>query len=511
MPILPAAAVEFDAEAPIVIIGAGACGLVAALAAADARAVGAGSDPGAGSGIIVLERDAVPQGSTALSSGLIPAAGTRIQKEQGLDDSVARMRDDIIAKAHGENDATMVEATCRQSAITIDWLNDTHGLQLSVIDSFLYPGHSTYRMHGTPSKTGRELVAALNRRAEEHGITIVTDAHATDLFVGSDADAADAAAGGVVRGVRYVRPDGSAETLGCAALILACNGYGGNRAMVAEFMPEMKNALYFGHDGNQGDAVSWGRELGADMADLGSYQGHGSVAHPHGILVSWALMMEGGIQVNTEGRRFSNEHDGYSEQARRVIAQPGGIAWNIYDRRLHEFALDFDDYRQAEEAGAIRRADTAAKLAKTCDLPVEAVCETLGAVDALAAAGSKDEFGRSFAKPRLAPPYYAVRVTGALFHTQGGLVVDAHARVLREDGTPFVNLFAGGGAARGLSGSSDWGYLSGNGLLTAVTLGHLAGTQAAILVLEPVLEPVSEPVLEKTPHDSKWHNSRSTD
>ena len=94
-----------------------------------------------------------------------------------------------------------------------------------------------------------------------------------------------------------------------------------------------------------------------------------------------------------------------------------------------------------------------------------------------------DPLGRDFTKAEpLEPPYYAVRVTGALFHTQGGLVVDGNARVVRADGTLLPNLFAGGGAARGLSGPSRWGYLSGNGLLTAVTLGRLAGLSAAKLV-----------------------------
>jgi fumarate reductase flavoprotein subunit len=70
-------------------------------------------------------------------------------------------------------------------------------------------------------------------------------------------------------------------------------------------------------------------------------------------------------------------------------------------------------------------------------------------------------------------------VTGALFHTQGGLAVDADARVKKADGGVFPNLFAGGGAARGLSGPGPAGYLAGNGLLTATTLGKLAGRAAA--------------------------------
>ncbi len=70
-------------------------------------------------------------------------------------------------------------------------------------------------------------------------------------------------------------------------------------------------------------------------------------------------------------------------------------------------------------------------------------------------------------------------MTGALFHTQGGLVVDPMARVLRGDGTPLPNLFAGGGAACGVSGPDVYGYLSGNWLLSAVTLGRIAGRAAA--------------------------------
>ena len=36
------------------------------------------------------------------------------------------------------------------------------------------------------------------------------------------------------------------------------------------------------------------------------------------------------------------------------------------------------------------------------------------------------------------------------------------------------NLLAAGGAARGVSGQEVWGYLSGNGLLSAIAGGHMA-------------------------------------
>ncbi|MEO9961974.1 MAG: FAD-binding protein, partial [Nisaea sp.] len=87
-----------------------------------------------------------------------------------------------------------------------------------------------------------------------------------------------------------------------------------------------------------------------------------------------------------------------------------------------------------------------------------------------------DRFGRDLGKtPGLQVPFFAVRVTGALFHTQGGLAIDGEAHVLRDDGSPFPNLFAAGGAAVGVSGPDISGYLSGNGLLTAIALGRIAG------------------------------------
>jgi len=201
---------------------------------------------------------------------------------------------------------------------------------------------------------------------------------------------------------------------------------------------------------------------------MSGYQGHGSVATPQNILITWALMTEGGIQVNADGQRFSNEHLGYSEQCVPVLRQPGGIAWCIYDERLHQLGMTFPDYRDAQGAGAVRMNPSLPRLE-----------ETLEQVRRYAS-GRQDPFGRDFSKkPALVPPYYGIKVTGALFHTQGGLVVDAQARVLDTAGRAIPKLFAGGGAACGISGPHAWGYLSGNGLLTAIVLGRVAGASAA--------------------------------
>lgn len=441
----------FDLAVETLIVGAGACGMVAALAAEEA-----------GQEVLLVEADAVPSGSTALSAGLIPAAGTRFQAEAGIEDTPALFAQDIQAKAHDENDPALVTALTEQAGAVIEWLADRHGLPFSVVRDFDYPGHSRRRMHGLPQRAGRELIDALRSRIEAREIPLICNRRATRLFVAED----------IVKGAELALPDGSVETVGCERLVLACNGFGGNAQMVAQHMPQISEAVWFGHDGNRGEAVDWGRALGAATRHLGAYQGHGNVAHPHGILITWATITEGGFQVNAEGRRFWDESQGYSEAARAVLGQPGGFAWTVFDSRIAGIARQFEDFKQAEHQGAVITADSVESLADRLGLPVDALRQTFDAIPE----GGSDGFGRMWQSPALTPPYHAVKVTGALFHTQGGLEVDpATAQVRKASGGVFANLYAAGGAACGVSGKGDSGYLSGNGLLAATVLGYIAG------------------------------------
>ena len=444
---------------PVIIVGAGGAGLCAALAASDA-----------GVDVLVLERDSVPMGSTAMSTGLIPASGTPEQAEQGIEDSPQRFADDVMKKTRNKTSYEIALRLGEESSETIAWLRDNHKIPLSLIGGFLYPGHTAMRMYGTPHRTGGELMGSLQEACEESSVVILTEAAVTKLI----------SENGEIRAVEFSRPDGSTERASCDALILACCGFGGNSEMVAEWIPEMAAAPYHGHPGNQGDAMIWGRELGAKLEDMSSYQGHGGLAAGHGIPILWPLIMEGGFQVNRSGKRFSNEASGYSEQAAKVNAQPERAAWSVFDERLHQLMLAFDDYQEALKAGAVQKSDTPAGLAELAKLPADALQETLDEVAACVAGEKTDEFGRDFTgKPPLQGPYYIAKVAGALFHTQGGLEVDRDARVIKQTGESFSNLFAAGGAARGISGDGADGYMAGNGLLTATTFGKLAGRAAA--------------------------------
>ena len=456
---------QFEYSIPVIVIGAGGCGLCAALAVKENN-----------TDVLVIERDPTPLGTTAMSTGLIPGANTRLQREAGITDSPEIFANDIMKKTKGETDPNIATCLARESSKTIEWLIDEYQIPLSLVDSFLYPGHSLKRMHGTPNRTGSELMGALCRAAEKSEIDILTNALVTDLYSDSTKR---------ILGVKILRNDGEIEEVGCDAVILACCGFAGNPEMIEEYMPQIKDAEFFGHPGNKGDAIIWGKSLGAGLADISAYQGHGGLAAGRGVPILWPMIMEGAFQVNKNGQRFSDESKGYSEQAVEVVSQPDKIAWNIFDQRLHNLMMEFEDYHNAIEANAIVNADTIKELSMLTNIDESSLREIIKEVEEMVEGKRGDDFGRDFTgKPKLSAPYYAVKVTGALFHTQGGLVVNENARVMDKKGNTLPNLFAGGGSARGISGPADWGYMAGNGLLTATTFGRLAGSAAAKLIVE---------------------------
>jgi len=439
---------------PVAIVGAGACGLTAALALSRL-----------GIECVVLERDAVPAGSTALSSGFVPAPCTRVQQLAKVKDSTDLFAQDIQHKAHGQAAPALVRAYSEAIGPAMDALEQHHHMPWQLLDQFLYPGHSVHRMHAVPEKTGEGLMTRLRAAADAAGVVVLTQAQVTEL----NADAT-----GTVNSLTYSQPGGPAQVLMCDAVILACNGFGGNADMVKQHLPAMQDAQYAGHVGNDGSAIAWGLQLGAELADMGAYQGHGSWAIPQGSLISWALMMEGGIQINRFGARFHDETQGYSEAAVQVLNQPNGVAWNVFDNQLLQFAQDFPDFVAAQAAGAVKSASNAESLAAIVGCPQMALDKTLAEVNRLAT----DTWGRTFKRP-LEAPFHAIKVTGALFHTQGGLNINAQCQVLKPDGKTLPNLYAAGGAARGVSGTEVWGYLSGNGLLSAIAGGHIAAHAVA--------------------------------
>jgi fumarate reductase flavoprotein subunit len=419
----------------------------------------------------VIEQSAACLGSSSMSLGSACAAGTEEQRIAGVEDDAETYFADIMSKTKGSADPVVARTVAVHSGPTLDWLARAHDVVFA-LDRGWRPafGHTRARMHATAQRSGADMMMRLSAACDRAGVDVLTNARASDFFVDE---------AGEVAGVKVLRPDGSAENIRCGALILATCGYGGNADLIARHIPSMRTARYFGWEGNQGTAVLLGEAIGARLEDMDAYQGLGLLAEPQGIDVNPRFLIEGGVQVNILGERFSNELDDVSGQGARVIAQPGAVSWLIYDERIHQSCEDLPQYRILMDLNARRSAPALDALAETLGVDKAPLLATLQEVEGLARRGGVDRFGRRFSAPPLEAPYHALKVTGALFHTLGGLAIDGEARVLRRDGRPFATLFAGGGAARGFSGSGPSGYLPGAGLCAALTLGALAGRSAA--------------------------------
>lgn len=425
---------------------------------------------------LIVERDARPYGSTGMSQGLVCAAGTRSQAALGIEDDGARFLADIMAKTRSQTDPVIARAIAYGSGPCLDWLVEDHGLpwELDVGFRAAY-GNSVMRVHGWRGRSGVDMIQLLHRKLSESGIDVLPSAKLVEIVADCD---------GRVRGVAVERPNGSRERIGCEALILACGGFAANREMIARYMPEAARAKHNGHEGNRGDGILLGAALGAALGDMGSYQGYAMLTDPQGISVPPGVIIEGGIIVNRNGRRFVNEMEDIAGMVHAVMAQPDGVVWVIFDSGIEDRCAYIPETIALKELNAARIADDAVALAEKIGVPASALIGALEEAGVAQNSGGPDMFGRVWGIDR--PPssqLRALKVCGAIYHTQGGLQIDGEARVLKTDGTRFPNLFAGGGAARGVSGPSSWGYLPAMGLCAAVTLGRIAGQAAARLVV----------------------------
>jgi fumarate reductase flavoprotein subunit len=442
-------------RADVLVAGAGAAGMVAALAAA-AR----------GRRVLLAERDAATPNDLSISGGLFAAAGTPWQRAAGVADSPSRFAADVRHKTGGMAEPGILAAVAAASPRVAAFLAEVAGLPLH-LHAGDWPGHSARRLHATPAESGAELAALLRAAVARAPRIAFRDGAA---LVALTPEGAELSEGGTRR------------RLPCDAVILATGGFGADRALLARLCPEGARAVHVGGRLSDGTALRLAEGLGAAVACADAYQGQPHVS-PHLVggerpRFGAALPALGAVMVNRLGRRFVDETIGPSELTGHLLAQPGGWALEVWDDAAQAAALGGGPFRRAVGLGVVGTCADVAALAARFGLPEAALAATLAAAAHCAGEGAADPFGRRAWARAPAPPFHAAEVTGALAHTQGGLLVDGTARVLRADGAPVPRLFAAGGAACGISGRGAAGYVPGNGLAQSFALGLLAGEKA---------------------------------
>src|ERR1044071_7393379 len=172
------------ADVDVLVIGAGACGLAAAISAHDA-----------GANVAIIEKLDRPGGNSSLSTGSVPAAGPRFPREAGIDDSTDRFIKDLIHKGGPTDCPDLLRRLVETSAETVEWLVDTVGARMVLVTAYKHVGHSVPRLHAPGSRRGRDLVDDLLAAIERRGIPLAVGNGATGLVadasgvVGADVDA----------------------------------------------------------------------------------------------------------------------------------------------------------------------------------------------------------------------------------------------------------------------------------------------------------------------------------
>ncbi len=452
----PEAGQEFDKQldTDVAVVGGGGAGISAAIAAAQE-----------GKNVILIEKVGYLGGATMMSGGLIPAVGTKQQIEAGIDDSVEWFVRDIMRPSNYSVRKDLVYTVAQQAKPTIEWMEDL-GVKFSIVTSSLYYGQSNYRMHLAEGK-GKGMTEAMVSALESmDNITVLLNTPGTGLAT-NDA--------GEVTGVYAENSEDGRLFIAAENTILATSGFGANKEMVEKYMPEVKDAFPMVAPGATGDGILWGQALGADIAKMGAYQGHAFYSEAFGGSIDQSIMTRGGIYVNADGVRFTNEYGGYSELSPHVLAQPGHYAYIILNEENAANTANFEAYK---EKGIVFSAETPEALAELIGVDKDALAKTIADYKTSIAKG-EDEFNRTKLPQNFEGPYHAIKVTADLRHTQGGLVTDIAGHVLTADKDIIKGLYAAGGVTEGFSSAGGAAYMSGNGLLQAIIFGRIAGQNAA--------------------------------
>ena len=444
----------------LVVAGAGG-GLIGAIKAAQL---------GAKVLLIDASDDFLTTCNTSLTTGMFPASGSRWQRELGLEDSPEIFTKDVMKKTKNSADPVATKALTEVSVEVMEWMADSLEVPWELVTDFHYPGHSVDRCLSVIGRKGHLVMAPIWKAVQEQKIF---EFRASTRLV--DVEIID---NQVVAAI-VENSSGEKERVPTKNVLMATNGYGANSALLEKYNKEISQVYYHGSKFSRGDALEIGVRHGAAVGYLDAYQGHAAIAAHANTLVGWATVMQGGFIVDLDGNRFGDESAGYSEYAAILNRQKESTGWLIIDKEVHDGSMLFKEFEVTAASGAIVWADTLEEIAEKISVPGSNLVSEFENAKAVNSGAAVDRLGRKVFEKPLRSPFGAIKLRPSLFHTQGGLQINSHAQVLREDGSTVGGLYAAGGAAVGISGHGSDGYLAGNGLLAAFGLAYLCAKSVA--------------------------------
>lgn len=462
----------------LLIIGGGTAGLAAAVTASEL-----------GLSTVMLEKTDRLGGQLHWSFGQFSAAGTRRQRERGIEDTADDHYDDVLRIGHDNATHHLVRLAVDQAGPMVDWL-ESLGFPFAPECPALVHGHEVYGRPRTYWGTGprTEGGLAILRTLEPHvgpEVDVRLGHRMTDLLVRDE----------TVTGARADGPDGTVEITATATL-LTTGGYAANRALLAELQPRWPDALTGCLDHATGDGHEVVRRRFGTELVLGDLYipTMGMIEDPErptfGFRLADARLIVDAnsrkpweVWTNRHGERFvAEDTSSPHEREQQLLEQPELALAAVWDQHAVEFgppAIGPDWTRERELAEADRgvwlhRSEDLRELGRALQVDPEGLARTIENYNAAVRSGAPDPCGREYRPaPIERPPFYGAVSRGGMLLTRGGPAVDAHLRPLAPDGTPVEGIKLAG-EVLGMSQFSGDAFAGGMSIGPALSLARWA-------------------------------------
>ncbi|EGO64982.1 flavocytochrome c [Acetonema longum] len=461
--------VSWKEEADVVVVGSGFAGLAAAIEAV-----------AAGSSVKVLEKMPISGGNSIINGGDLAAAGTKMQAEAGIKDSVDLMVEDMLKAGSYLNHVEKVRLLAEKSSETVDW---TMSLGVKYRRVNFHGGHSVPRAHATANASGGDIVKAELARLKEKGVNVAKNSKVVRLIQN---DAGRVLGVEVKTGYKFGDENSGTTSFIKAkkAVVLAAGGFSQDVRMRMIHDPRLTDNLdSTNHAGATGELLREALKLGAmdihmDWIQCGPWtspdeKGFGYVPQFCERLVGYAPM------VNPKtGKRFIKETGDRKVRADAILkfGYPVVILGDSYavQRQIVPKILE-----AGMKNGSVKKYDTLEELARAYEIPVGPFLEEVRRWNSMVLNGKDTDHDCLIlegAKPTIEGPFYAARLWPRVHHTMGGLLTNLKAQVINQDYNPIPGLYAAGEITGGIHGAVRLGSCA---LTDCLVNGRIAGQEAA--------------------------------
>ena len=471
-------------DVDVAIIGAGAGGMTAGMAAVDA-----GLKP------LILEKMSFIGGGGNYMEGTF-AVGSRIQKEENIGVNPEKQFKRVMDFHHWRINGRVLNHWLKETAATIDWL-EARGIRFEGVKTAFIDGNRTWHMF--EGGHGSSLIKVFNEKILEKGGTILTNTPAKELIIKD----------GRVVGVIAENKNGEKITVNAKAVVIATGGFSGNEEMIKKYLP-YDGYKYAGSEGRTGDGIHMVEAAGAELVNMNVVMqaglwlkdvptdlqfGKDGVTKAKYVRLL-AVLNQPYLLVSPRGERVVDETLPL-EYKSNAFERVGGEGFVVFDEDTKlevqnvgiprgYFGMvapmakfdNFDElFAEAVQQGFAFKANSLDELAKMTGMDAAVLKATTQEMTNMAKAGEDTLFYKDaiWLRPVQKGPFYAIKGSLRMYATTGGAKVNENFQPLTKDDKVIEGVYVLGQDAGGLySDSYDMHIAEGTASSWAINGGRLA-------------------------------------